>query len=360
MVDAMRAMLDELMGKERDVPLPMRSNRNIKFNDPAVCKLQLAGLCPNRLFKNTKSDLGPCQYEVHDDHIDWEKIKGEYDKLDARDKDRYGYEKELMRYLDQLIRDMDRKIQKAKERAEKESAPRELRPEDRIRLDEVQGKMKEALANSQRLGEDGDVDGSMVYAQQAENFKLQHENLLKTLTQPERTMTVCDVCGVFINSTDNEQRRKDHLNGKQYLGWKAIRDKLSELQEQAEARRKEREARDYKPDKREDRSHSRELERPRGERERERSPGKGRREREYREPGERDVRMERRPRSPPRDYYHERDPREYYGDRDREYRRRAEVPPPEYYRGQGGPGGRGDYRERDRGYYEDYDRRRPY
>ena len=43
MVDAMRAMLDELMGKERDVPLTERSNRRIRFDDPLVCKFQLAG-----------------------------------------------------------------------------------------------------------------------------------------------------------------------------------------------------------------------------------------------------------------------------------------------------------------------------
>lgn len=58
MVDAMRAMLDELMGKERDVPLEERTNRGYKFSDPEVCKHALAGLCPYGLFKNTKSDLG--------------------------------------------------------------------------------------------------------------------------------------------------------------------------------------------------------------------------------------------------------------------------------------------------------------
>lgn len=54
----MRAMLDELMGKERDVPLEERTNRGYKFSDPEVCKFALAGLCPYGLFKNTKSDLG--------------------------------------------------------------------------------------------------------------------------------------------------------------------------------------------------------------------------------------------------------------------------------------------------------------
>lgn len=58
MVDAMRAMLDELMGKERDVPVEKRSNENLTFNSKDVCKHALCGLCPYGLFKNTKSDLG--------------------------------------------------------------------------------------------------------------------------------------------------------------------------------------------------------------------------------------------------------------------------------------------------------------
>lgn len=63
------------------------------------------------------------------------------------------------------------------------------------------------VARAAQLGEEGDVDGAMAVTQQAENLGMQHENLYKQLTEPERTMTVCDICGVFINSTDNEQRR---------------------------------------------------------------------------------------------------------------------------------------------------------
>lgn len=51
------------------------------------------------------------------------------------------------------------------------------------------------------------MDGAIAVTQQADNLGKQHENLYKQLTEPERTMTVCDICGVFINSTDNEQRR---------------------------------------------------------------------------------------------------------------------------------------------------------
>jgi RNA-binding protein Luc7-like 2 len=57
-MDAQRVVLDGMMGAERDVPLARRSNRQLHFTDPGVCKFELAGVCPNQLFTNTRSDLG--------------------------------------------------------------------------------------------------------------------------------------------------------------------------------------------------------------------------------------------------------------------------------------------------------------
>ena len=45
-------------------------------------------------------------------------------------------------------------------------------------------------------------------------------------------MIVCDVSGNFMNSTDNGERLRCHFEGKQYQGWKLIRDKLKELKKQ--------------------------------------------------------------------------------------------------------------------------------
>ena len=42
------------------------------------------------------------------------------------------FEKRLMRYLEDLIREMDRKIAKAKDRADKESMPKPIKPEDQV------------------------------------------------------------------------------------------------------------------------------------------------------------------------------------------------------------------------------------
>lgn len=57
-MDATRALLDELMGRDRNVPLSQRSTKKVDFRDPDVCKYALVACCPHELFVNTRSALG--------------------------------------------------------------------------------------------------------------------------------------------------------------------------------------------------------------------------------------------------------------------------------------------------------------
>ncbi len=83
MVDAQRAMMDQLMGKfigqvpcapalhcqdgfyvfvcagkHRNLSREEQKAKQLKWNDPEVCPWFLQGFCPHELFINTKSDLG--------------------------------------------------------------------------------------------------------------------------------------------------------------------------------------------------------------------------------------------------------------------------------------------------------------
>eukprot|EP01025_Chloroclados_australasicus_P034897 TRINITY_DN35627_c0_g1_i2.p1 TRINITY_DN35627_c0_g1~~TRINITY_DN35627_c0_g1_i2.p1 ORF type:complete len:380 (-),score=33.79 TRINITY_DN35627_c0_g1_i2:74-1051(-) len=194
--------------------------------------------------KNTKSDLGPCSFEFHEDHIEWEQVQKDWEKLEEKEKQRYGYERDLFRLLESLVREMDRKIAKAQERAALDNIPKELSTEDQARLDDIKNKEKEAQKKAETLAEEGDVDASMMFTQQAESFQAQYDALHKQLTLGDKTMEVCTVCGVFINSTDNDQRREDHLNGKQYQGWKRIRQKVKDLHQLLGKRREKEETED--------------------------------------------------------------------------------------------------------------------
>lgn len=66
----------------------------------------------------------------------------------------------------------------------------------------------ELLENSEKLAESGDVDASLALAKQLELTREEYAALLKKATERDRTMTVCDVCGVFMTSTDSEARRE--------------------------------------------------------------------------------------------------------------------------------------------------------
>ena len=51
-------MLDELMGKDRDLSIKEKYGQKKHFSDEEVCKFYLLDFCPHDLFPNTKSDLG--------------------------------------------------------------------------------------------------------------------------------------------------------------------------------------------------------------------------------------------------------------------------------------------------------------
>jgi hypothetical protein len=88
MAAEMAAMLDQLMGPERNVALDKRTNRKRHHTDADQCKFFIAGLSPVNAFKNTKSadDI----YRIlgdYDKRCD-EDVKAEYDQLSQEEKDK--------------------------------------------------------------------------------------------------------------------------------------------------------------------------------------------------------------------------------------------------------------------------------
>jgi hypothetical protein len=55
---------------------------------------------------------------------------------------RLGYERALLRLLSRLVADMDRKIEKAQERARLESMPKPLKPEQQAEVDALRAQAK--------------------------------------------------------------------------------------------------------------------------------------------------------------------------------------------------------------------------
>lgn len=237
MVDAFRSMLDEMMGKDRDLPLDLQKKQQGPiFDDPDVCIYNLCGLCPYTLFTNTKtgSKLGKCKYSIHDDALNWEDIATQWDQLPDEEKQKYGYESSLHRLLTRLVKDMDMQVRRAERQAAEISGPKDPRPSEQAEIDQLKQEARELMDWSEGAAESGDIDASLAAVSKAEKLQAEYARLHAKYTAPERVMEVCKVCGVFIQLNDKtnaaaEGNHNDHFSGKTYIGWKAIRDKLDEL-----------------------------------------------------------------------------------------------------------------------------------
>lgn len=64
-MDEQRALLDELMGANRNLDNPDALIED--YFDRRVCRLFLLGCCPHDVFRQTKIDLGPCEKAHNED-----------------------------------------------------------------------------------------------------------------------------------------------------------------------------------------------------------------------------------------------------------------------------------------------------
>ncbi|KAI8851048.1 hypothetical protein BC829DRAFT_368751 [Chytridium lagenaria] len=242
-----RKLLEQLMGKEALGGIP----DNVNFRDPEVCRDYLCGLCPHDLFTNTKVDLGPCPKK----HM--EKLKKEYEEAVSK-RDHHGFEDDWTRSLSDFCADCDRKIEHARKRLEK--TPEDAKVAQMVRVclqlhcstlfsekmkevDDLTNEISVLTALVEKLGEEGNVDESLETMRQADQLKEtkeEKEKELKSLIGSENSqhqkLRVCGICSAYLSVFDSDRRLADHFQGKMHLGFKAVRDKLEELQKKALAR----------------------------------------------------------------------------------------------------------------------------
>ena len=64
-MDEQRALMDALMGKERNFTESDKQRyKKIHYSDRNVCKYYLLGCCPYTMFSGTKADLGICKSTI--------------------------------------------------------------------------------------------------------------------------------------------------------------------------------------------------------------------------------------------------------------------------------------------------------
>jgi len=215
------------MGKDRNVLPTQRTNKDMHFSDPDICKFFICGFCPSELFTNTKSDLGPCG-KNHD-----ENARQQFQ--DSPKKSTYPFEREFIRYLERLVDDLDRKIKKGHDRLDvqddKDEIP--LTAENAEKVTIISNKIQSLLTQIEAFGEEGKVDESQQLMAVVDKLKDEKEQVIasndtRLLSSQEKRMKVCDVCGAFLVVGDTEKRMQSHLDGKQHQGFALIRRTISE------------------------------------------------------------------------------------------------------------------------------------
>ncbi|CAK0773646.1 hypothetical protein CVIRNUC_004087 [Coccomyxa viridis] len=261
-MDETRRLLDELMGAGRNgEPLPEKR----RFEDKDVCHYYLAGMCPYEEFERTKHDVGPCPL-VHDDEL-----KADFAALSPREKDRLGFERELLKYIDKLMLELKTKVRRNEERLTKENVP-VTSIEDQKVLDQMGHEIQEMVQRSEVLGEQGDVDGAQAAATQAEAIKARRATFEEEALETAKAnvnrygeQEVCRYSGVIVNK--EESRMRDHVSGRNYRAWlktHEIYDKLkAELQTRDAGGSHRSGSRDQPPDHRSSKEKDRSMERER-------------------------------------------------------------------------------------------------
>ncbi|XP_051116308.1 U1 snRNP-associated protein usp106-like [Andrographis paniculata] len=112
----------------------------------------------------------------------------------------------------------------------------------------IQEMINEKLKKAEDLGEQGMVDEAQKALEEAEALKklpARHEPVIDSskytaadVRITDQKLRVCDICGAFLSVYDSDRRLADHFGGKLHLGYMLIREKLAELQEGRDKKRK--------------------------------------------------------------------------------------------------------------------------
>ena len=235
-MEGLRKTLDNLMGKDRNLPLREQILKKKHFDDPDVCKFFLIGFCPHELFTYVKSsNIGECHYR-HDQQF---KISFESDP--NREFYQIKYEEDLISFLESITSELDIKIKRCLERIEMPPPEQILNKDAQIELENIDKEITEKIKEAEHLGEKGLIDQSEKLMKEIEQMKIQRNLLTNTKEHvaiyKDRQMKVCEICGALQSAIDNEKRIQTHKEGKIHSAYLKIRQYLDLLRKKRMERR---------------------------------------------------------------------------------------------------------------------------
>ncbi|EFC42861.1 predicted protein [Naegleria gruberi] len=222
------ALLDELMGVNRNGD---RQDLIIEhFTDPRVCKYDLLGLCPYKLFPNTKFDLGPCPFLCCP-------VPPKFKKQFEEEKKtlNFDYEHKLEQILAQIQDNCDEKIAKAQSRLDVQHKKDLNKNNEPLELQNIKKEIDKVTKQIEELTTEGEYEEAHKLMERLDSLKKEKETVeAKAPTQKigdTQELIVCEICGALLSVNESDQRLADHFAGKAHLGFQKVREKLKELRE---------------------------------------------------------------------------------------------------------------------------------
>lgn len=239
-----KALLDSLMGPSRDLSSNEKKGEDFKADN--VCKMYLAGFCPDHLLSKRVETIKPCT-RIHS-----QPLKDELESHPDKEKFKAQYERELLHYCLDLVAEVDQTVSIEKKKCRRRETVVKVPEHQQPILQEHEQDRKVKIAMAERLGNEGDVDGATKAMADAEACQKLIESMKKLHTREwpgEDMCTVCGtkyLCGSYEDIKGYERPREldvwenDHMEDKMHLAYKKVRDKIQELKDNKEKRNKER------------------------------------------------------------------------------------------------------------------------
>jgi hypothetical protein len=220
-----KALLDQLMGKDRNKPTYKGIPEQWKQHD--MCKPYLLDFCPYELFSNTKMYLGNCR-GIHSDVV-----KQQFESTKDSDKPALirKYELDFLTQLERILDNIEVRYRKAKERIGHQKVNLQLPSDKQAELDEMNEDISIAMKQVERYAEQGQLDESSLLMSKVEELTNRANERKKELESryfiSEKVCEVCSALSTFSVTADGWI--DDHMRGRQHTGSERVRMKVIEI-----------------------------------------------------------------------------------------------------------------------------------
>eukprot|EP00931_Biecheleriopsis_adriatica_P067759 TRINITY_DN41825_c0_g1_i1.p1 TRINITY_DN41825_c0_g1~~TRINITY_DN41825_c0_g1_i1.p1 ORF type:complete len:320 (+),score=83.13 TRINITY_DN41825_c0_g1_i1:75-1034(+) len=236
-----RAMLDALMGPNRDEREKDKEKAKEKFKDKGVCKSFLIGLCPmdpaylggKRQFKACSKIHSEIMRDQFTGHPDAEVLRGQY-------------EKDMLLDLEHAVRECEARILDEKGRI-RDDWGRRRPPLPVAVIDKISAMKRESstkVKQAEALDDDKFAEKQRLISEAEDLTKeaaLMEEEETKKAVAAAIPEEVCEICGTCYQGDAADAA---HKKFKIHLAYKEIRDRLEKLKPKIEEQKKKKEDKD--------------------------------------------------------------------------------------------------------------------